>query len=141
VDSLSENVRRGNRTKAENGWRPNLPPIGYLNDQATKTIVEDPERFLLVRRMWELMLTGAYPVGKIWEIATHTWGLRTKKRRRIGGGPLAKSAIYKLFTNPFYTGVIEWEGKTYPGKHSGFRSYLVCGQSLGPRPTSLPIRE
>lgn len=118
VDSLSENVRRGNRTKVENGWRPNFAPIGYLNDRATKTIVEDPERFPLVRRMWEVMLTGAYSVGQIWEIATYEWGLRTKKRRRIGGGPLAKSAIYKLFTNPFYAGVLEWEGKTYPGKHT-----------------------
>src|SRR2546422_785436 len=38
VDSLSENVRRGNRTKVENGWLPNRPPIGYLNDGVTKTI-------------------------------------------------------------------------------------------------------
>ena len=118
VDSLSENVRRGNRTKAENGWRPNFAPIGYLNDRATKTIVEDPERFPLVHRLWEVMLTGVYSVGQIWEIATYEWGLRTKKRRRIGGGPLAKSALYRLFTNPFYAGVLEWEGKTYPGKHT-----------------------
>ncbi len=117
VDILSENVRRGNRTKLENGWLPSLAPIGYLNDRAAKTIVEDPARFALVRRLWELMLTGRYSVGQIWEIATHEWGLRTVKRRRIGGGPLAKSAIYKLLTNPFYAGVIEREGRTYNGKH------------------------
>ena len=31
VDNLSENVKRGNRTKLKNGWRPNCAPIGYLN--------------------------------------------------------------------------------------------------------------
>ncbi len=37
VDSLSENVKRGNRTKVENGWLPNFAPTGYLNDKETKT--------------------------------------------------------------------------------------------------------
>src|SRR6185437_15045421 len=39
-DALSENVKRGNRTKVERGWRPNLAPLGYDNDRATKTIVK-----------------------------------------------------------------------------------------------------
>ena len=45
VDALSENVKRGNRTKIEKGWLPNLAPIGYLNYTATRTIIVDPERF------------------------------------------------------------------------------------------------
>src|SRR5439155_22877489 len=60
VDSLSENVRRGYRTKYEMGWRPGMAPLGYLNDKDTRTIVPDPERFDCVRRMWELMLTGVH---------------------------------------------------------------------------------
>jgi hypothetical protein len=27
------------------------------------------------------------------------------------------SAVYRIFTNPFYAGILEREGKTYPGKH------------------------
>lgn len=118
VDSLSENVRRGNRAKYERGWLPNMPPVGYLNDREAKTIISDPERFPLVRRMWELMLTGAYSPRQIWEIAAFKWGLCTKKRKRIGGKPLSLSAIYCILTNPFYAGILEWEGKTYPGKHN-----------------------
>src|SRR5947209_12996388 len=53
VDSLSENVKRGNRTKIAHGWRPGPAPIGYLNDKENKTIVPDPERFPLIRRLWE----------------------------------------------------------------------------------------
>src|SRR3989475_9278504 len=102
VDSLSENVRRGYRTKYELGWRPGVAPIGYLNDTVAKTIVPDPERFPLVRRMWELMITGACGPRRIWEIATKEWGLRTVKRKRVGGAPLSLAAVYRMFTSPFY---------------------------------------
>jgi site-specific DNA recombinase len=117
VDSLSENVKRGNRTKVEKGWLPSFAPTGYLNDKELKTIIPDPERFGLVREMWRLMLTGAYTPREIWEKATKEWSFRTMRRRRIGGEPLALSAVYKIFSNPFYAGVIEWDGRTFPGKH------------------------
>lgn len=117
VDSLSENVRRGNRAKLEQGWLPGPAPIGYLNDRDTRTIVADPDRFRIVRRMWELMLSGSYSPRRVWEMATHEWGLRTVKRRRTGGAPPALSSVYRIFTSPFYAGVIERDGKTYPGKH------------------------
>lgn len=117
VDNLSENIRRGLRTKLEHGWLPNLPPAGYLNEPTLRTIVPDPERFPLLRRMWELMLTGAYSPRQILDIATNDWGLRSKKRKRSGGGPFSLSAVYAMLVNPFYTGVIRRHNKTYPGKH------------------------
>jgi hypothetical protein len=63
------------------------------------------------------MLTGAYSPRRLWEIATQEWGLRTVKRKRIGGKPIALSCLYRILTNPFYAGILEREGKTYPGKH------------------------
>jgi len=123
VDSLSENVRRGNRTKVENGWLPSFAPTGYLNDKQTKTIVPDPERFPLLRQMWELMLTGVYSPRQLWRMAKDDWGLRTLKRKRIGGAPLCLSAIYRILTNPFYAGLIEWQGKSYVGKHEPMVSF------------------
>src|SRR5581483_7471808 len=54
VDSLSVNVKRGTRKKIEMGWRPGVAPTGYLNDLRQKTIIPDPERFALVRRMFNL---------------------------------------------------------------------------------------
>jgi len=117
VDSLSENVRRGNRTKVQNGWLPNMPPTGYLNDPATRTIVQDPDRFVVVRRMWELMLTGAYSPTQIRDVAEREWGFVTVQRKKTGGKALALSAVYKMFSNRFYTGFIEWDGQTYQGKH------------------------
>jgi site-specific DNA recombinase len=122
VDSLSENVKRGNRTKIQRGWLPHLAPIGYLNDRETKTIIPDPDRFELVRRMWQLMLTGSYSIRHILRLATDEWGLRTVQRRRSGGKALSISAMYRLFTNRFYAGVLHHEGKVFPGKHKAMIS-------------------
>lgn len=116
-DALSDNVKRGNRTKIEKGWRPNQAPLGYQNDTTTKTIVRDPIHFPLVRKMFELMLSGAYGPKQIAIIARDEWGFQTPKKRRIGGKPLAMSSIYKILSNPFYAGIIVWNAQTYPGKH------------------------
>lgn len=118
VDALSENVRRGNRTKVENGWRPGTAPLGYLNDRATKTIVPDPDRFELVRKMWALVMTGAWSPRRIWEVAVREWGFRTVRQKRRGGRPISVSMVYRIFANPFYAGVIPWEGRLHPGKHT-----------------------
>jgi site-specific DNA recombinase len=117
VDSLSENVRRGNRTKVENGWRPGVAPLGYRNDKENHTMVPDPDRFPLVRRMWTLMLTGTVTPPEILEIATNEWGLTTFPRKQRGGSPVSLSGVYRLFTNPFYAGILVWEGRRLPGKH------------------------
>lgn len=117
VDSLSENVKRGNRTKIEKGWRPNQAPLGYKNDRETKTIVEDELHFPLIRKIYDLMLTGAYTPIQIATIARDEWGFTTPKRKRIGGKPLALNTIYRILTNPFYAGIIEWDHQLFPGKH------------------------
>jgi site-specific DNA recombinase len=115
-DALSENVKRGIRTKLENGWLPNIAKTGYLNDPITRTIVADPDRFPFVREMWELMLTGAYSPRRIRDIM-EARGLRTLKRKREGGRPLSLSAVHKILTNPFYAGLIRWNDRLYQGKH------------------------
>jgi len=84
VDNLSENVKRGNRAKLERGWRPNMAPLGYLNDKETKTIVKDKVNFPLVRKMFDLMLTGVYSPRDIALKARDEWGFRTPKRNHIG---------------------------------------------------------
>jgi len=141
VDSLSENIRRGIRTKLEKGWLPNMAPTGYLNDREGRTIVRDPERFPLMRRMWDLMLTGTYSPRQILEIATDQWGFRTKRRKRTGGKALTLGALYKMFGQPFYAGVIERHSMTYPGKHEPMvtleefeRVQALLGRPNRPRP-------
>ncbi len=116
VDDLSKNVRRGNRAKLEKGELPGAAPIGYMNytDQITKevTLIPDKERFPIVRKMWDLMLSGTCSVREVVSTANIEWGLRTRKTKRRGGKPIAFSYGYSLLTNPFYCGTIKRpEGK------------------------------
>lgn len=62
---LSKNTKRGMLSKYEKGWQTGVSPTGYLNDKDNKIIISDPERFNLVRKMWDLMLTGNYTVTQI----------------------------------------------------------------------------
>lgn len=121
---LSTNVKRGLAGKIQKGWLPGLAPIGYLNDKTNdkgnRTIMNDPERFLLVRRIWDQALTGTYTVPQLWEFAMKDLGLKTVQRRNSGGRPISKSAMYSLLTNPFYYGMIRYPEKTgelHQGKH------------------------
>ena len=88
VDDLSKNVKRGLKTKIENGWYPGVAPVGYLNHTDKKTgentLIKDPERFPLIRQMWDLMLTGQYSVTQILDTANDTWGFRTRPTRQHG---------------------------------------------------------
>jgi DNA invertase Pin-like site-specific DNA recombinase len=150
VDDLSKNVKRGLKTKIENGWYPGVAPAGYLNhtDKLTgeNTLVKDPERFPLVRQMWETMLTGLHTPPKILEMANTEWGFRTRRTRKMGGKPLARSAIYKIFTKSFYYGRFEYpkgSGQWYQGKHEPMiteteydRVQTLLGRNGNPRPQS-----
>lgn len=116
VDDLSDNVKRGNREKLENGWLPGNAPMGYINERIEHTVIKDEERFGLVRKIWDLMLEGVLP-SQILKTVNEEWGFRTRKTKRQGGNKLHLSTLYKLFHNKFYHGVIERNGKEWPGKH------------------------
>lgn len=116
VDSLSENVKRGNRAKVARGWRPNHAPVGYLNDRATRTITKDPERFVLVRRLFDLALSGSYSLRQLMDVAKRS-GLRTRQYKRIGGQYLTISGLHRLLTNSFYCGMFVWAGQIHRGAH------------------------
>lgn len=119
VDMLSDHVKRGNRTKREMGWLPNRAPIGYLNtksDLGTSIITKDPERFPLIKVLWERFLTGQYTVAELTRLAKDM-GLRTRRSWRIGGKPLQQNAMCQILRNPFYGGRFVFEGSAYLGKH------------------------
>ena len=78
VIDLSTNVKRGQRKKLSEGNPIGQVPEGYLNtpdrEKGTKIAVKDSERFLLIRKMWDLMLTGNYNPQHVLEKANTEWG-------------------------------------------------------------------
>lgn len=137
---LSKDVKRGMISKAKKGWRPCTAPLGYLNDKAgdkgNKRIFKDEERFPLVKKMWELLLTGSYSVPQILEVANNKWGLRTREGKKF-----TKTPLYKLFRNPFYYGEFTWGGEVYQGEHEAMitpeefdKAQKLLGKYGRPRP-------
>ena len=118
---LGVDVKRGLNDKLGMGRMPCLAPIGYLNtklaERGTNKIVEDPERFGLVRKMWDLLLTGNYSVPQVRDIATNEWGLLTPKKKKMGGCKIGYTSAYGMFTNIFYTGYFTYRGQVYKGDH------------------------
>ncbi len=113
---LRKAVARGTRSKVEKGWYPHRAPEGYRNDIAEKTVMADKERFVLLREAWDMMLTGAHTVPQVRDFLTQR-GFRTKKTRRCGGREISRSALYRVFANPFYMGEFVYEGRPVQGAH------------------------
>jgi len=113
---LSMNTKRGLRNKAEEGWLPNKPPLGYLNNKYNlpdlSPIYNDPERFFLMRQLWDILLEKQCSINTLYQKALEI-GLVTDK-----GKPIARSKFYLLFKNPFYYGCFYWKDTLYSGKHS-----------------------
>ena len=119
IRDLRTDTKRGLKAKAERGWYPSFATLGYMHNphklKGEKEIIVDPERFDLVRKVWDLMLTGAHTPPQALKIATNEWGLRNRKGQKV-----AKSNIYRILSDPFYYGSFEYpkqSGNWYEGKH------------------------
>ena len=141
VDSLSENVKRGLRSKLRNGWQPNLAPIGYRNCKETGTIIVDPHHFKAIKKMFGLLLTGQYTVPEIHRLIWEEWGYTTPIMKTRGGTRLARSSLYRIFNNPFYAGYIRWKDQLHQGSHQPMltksefeKAQQLLGKTTSPRP-------
>jgi site-specific DNA recombinase len=111
VDNLSENIKRGIRQKLRNGIWPNRPPVGYFNDRNNRCIAVQPEKAALVRKAFELYATGEYPLHEVRRRMEEV-GFTSSTNRR-----LSISDYQWTFQNPFFYGVMEFNGELYEGKH------------------------
>lgn len=135
VKDLSFVVRGGNITKLSNGGWPGNAPFGYLNDKAEKTIIVDTVRAPYVRRSFDLYANYNKSYSEIADIL-YSEGLRTKSGKKV-----LKSSIQRIITSKFYVGIMERDGKLYPGAHTPIVSkelfdkaqYVAEGKSR-PRP-------
>jgi hypothetical protein len=111
VDNLSENVKRGYRQKLKNGIWPQKASLGYLNDKKTKGIAVDPVKSVLVKKTFEAYATGNFTFAQV-RAKINDLGLRGK-----GDRLLSLSNFQYLLKNPFYHGLMRYNGEFYEGKH------------------------
>ncbi len=112
---LGKDVRRGLEKKFEMGWQPNMCANGYMNvrNGGISTIEVDKPRFKILRKAFDLMLTGTYSVPEVLDKLNSEWKFKPKH-----GGVLARATLYRILTNIFYAGIIEYGGKQKMGKHT-----------------------
>lgn len=145
IRDLSKNVKRGLKSKLDKGWMPGTAPLGYLNtkteNRGENYIVKDEERFPLIRKAWDLMLTGNYVPQQILNKLNNEWGFRTRSWKKKGKKPMSRSTIYRIFTNPFYAGIIPYKDLYVAGKHPKMitseefdKVQIILGRKGKPRP-------
>lgn len=109
IANLSEEVKKGQKEKIEQGWRPTRPLPGYRSagEKGRKIHVLDSETAPFIRKMFELYGSGNYSMSAIVDILTKD-GYRTQH-----GNKIAKSRVEELLQDPFYYGAIRWCEVTY----------------------------
>lgn len=113
TNNLSEEVKKGHKEKAAQGWLPTKPPLGYktIGDKGHKTHVIDQNTGPLVKRMFQLYSSGSYSLSKLLEVM-HSEGLRMPDGRKM-----SRSRLHQLLSDPFYYGQFRWKGEFYQGNH------------------------
>ena len=111
VDNLRQNVQRGIRQKLRKGQYCNKAPLGYINHPKTRTIEPDPVEFDLMRKTFDLFLTGNYSQNEI-RAEMFKLGLKNKL-----GDPIHRDKVKYSLENPFYYGYFYHKGELYKGSH------------------------
>jgi site-specific DNA recombinase len=121
-NNLASEVKKGLNRKHEQGGTPCKPPIGYLSKrelisgQDIRSVIVDPVRAPLVTLAFTLYSTGEWALHRL---ADHLdeQGLRSKGTRCYPERPLKANRINEMLRNSYYIGIVDWNGKRYPGKH------------------------
>ncbi len=122
-DNKSENVKRGLRTRCEQGLRPSIAPTGYLNEKRTDRpceVIIDSMRASVIKQIFQKVADEQWSGRKLYH-----WLKSETKFRTKNGKALSLSNIYIILKNPFYCGIFEYplkSGNWYTGKHEAIIS-------------------
>ena len=140
-DNRGVNVKRGMKTKCELGFRPNMTPLGYLNDhysgKGQKKVFVDKKRAPIIKQSFEKVADGAS--GR----DIYDWmkevGFKTKR-----GKDITLSGVYRMLNNAYYCGIFEFpvgSGKWYKGSYTPIISrelFAAVQQKMVVAPKSKP---
>ncbi|WP_334414633.1 recombinase family protein [Bradyrhizobium sp. AZCC 1588] len=115
IDNLSEEARKGQLEKAEQGIWPSKAPLGYRNVtglNGKKIIEPDPEFSGTITHLFGWYATGTLSLK---QLAAEAQSAGLVYRRT--GGPLPTSNLHAILRNRLYTGDFDWNGRRYVGRH------------------------
>jgi len=106
-DCKSENVKRGLRAKCSMGWRPGLPPLGYLHDKyadkGKRKVLLDPKRAPIIKKMFEKVAYESMSGRQLFHWLNYKIKFRSRAGKRI-----TLSTIYQILSEHFYYGKFEY---------------------------------
>ena len=121
--NLANEVIKGMGEKARNGGTLGKAPLGYVNVRArdengreVRTIALDEERAPLVRLAFTEYATGNWTVRQLADHLNNR-GLTIPPTARKPTNPVSVRLLQTLLRNPYYKGVISFQGVEYAGAH------------------------
>ena len=121
--NLANEVIKGMGEKARNGGTLGKAPLGYVNVRArdengreVRTVKLDEERAPLVRLAFTEYATGNWTVRGLAEHLNNR-GLTIPPTARKPTNPVSVRLLQTLLRNPYYKGVISFQGVEYAGAH------------------------
>jgi site-specific DNA recombinase len=105
-------------SKKKGIWMGGNPPLGY--DASGRALVVNPAEAETVRRIFALY----EQLGCVRRVKDEADRLQLRTKRSTttqgaerGGKPFSRGHLYRVLSNPIYTGQIAHKGRLYPGQH------------------------
>ncbi len=120
--NLSAEARKGLQEKARRGGTVSKAPLGYRNvreefeGRLVSTVAIDEQRRQHVQWAFEEFASGEWTLSQMTE-ALEDRGFTSRATRRYPEGPVSRSRIHKMLRNPYYVGLVTYDGVQYPGRH------------------------
>lgn len=110
--TIVERVVAGMERAASQGrWVMGKVPYGYVRERDSKLIVPEPVQAVVVRRIFELYVSGRKGIKSIANIL-NAEGFATKN-----GMPFAHPIVHAILSNPVYVGRVRFRGREFTGLH------------------------
>ena len=108
---LSGEVLRGMKEKALKEGYQMVPPLGYQATGCGRPFIINEEEFKIVNYMADQFDNKNADFTKI---ARNINSMGYKTRR---GNPFESRSVERILTNPFYYGLVVWNGVSFTGRH------------------------
>ncbi len=151
--NLAAEAMKGSRQKAKAGGTPYKPPIGYRSvgvlvegRSEVRTVIVDPDRAPLVAWAFEAYATGDYTLEELTDELEER-GLKHPATKKLAARPLSRSTVQHMLRNPYFIGVVNYEGVAYRGRHETFvdeeifltvQAILTARAASGEKPQKRP---
>lgn len=119
---LATEVMKGMRQKDIQGGTPGRAPLGYLNERhiddgrEVGTVTIDPDRAEHIIWAFDAYATGEWSVTRL-AAELEARGLRTRPGPNTPAKPLTLNGLHRLLRNPYYKGVVVFNGAEHSGRH------------------------